>query len=118
MSTRITNLTSGLATLPSPYRGAIAPGRGAIVSDDPATVLANLGGVIQVEGVFRLDLTSEPGQPQYTANGTVSTKYSPDLPDPTTVGASATHPVIAIGPDGTLVSSDGTAWTNYEGVLT
>ena len=117
MSTRITNLTSGLATLPSPYRGAIAPGRGVIVSDAPATVLANLGGVLQVEGVFRLDLTSEPGQAANSANGTVSTKYTV-LPDPTTVGASATNPVIAIGPDGGFVSCNGIEWTNYEGQLT
>lgn len=65
MSTRIINLTPGLMTLPYPYRGAIGPGRGAIVSDDPATVLVNLGGIAQVEGVYRLDLTSEPGQAAY-----------------------------------------------------
>jgi hypothetical protein len=119
MSTRIINLTSGLATLPAPYRGALAPGRGGVLSDSPATVLANLGGVLQVEGIWRLDITDEPGQAAFDpAPGAPSAGYPSGLPDPTTVGASVANPVMAIGPSGALVYSDGTAWYNYEGALT
>jgi len=65
MSTRITNLTSGPASLPSPYRGIIAPGRGAIVSDSPPVVAEHFGGAVVIEGLFRLDWVTEPGQPQF-----------------------------------------------------
>ena len=65
MSTRITNITAGVATLPPPYRGSLVAGSGAIVSDEIATVLSNLGGPEKVLGTFRLDVTTEPGDPQY-----------------------------------------------------
>lgn len=92
MSTRIINLTPGLMTLPYPYRGALAPGRGGIVSDSPATVLANLGGVGQVEGVYRLDLTSEPGQAAFNPAGNLPTTAAVASADATPV-AIATIPV-------------------------
>lgn len=43
--TRITNRnTQGVVTLPLPYGNLLAPGGGVVVTDDAATVIANLGG--------------------------------------------------------------------------
>lgn len=90
MSTLIINVTGGAAALPPPYRGVLGPGRGAIVSDSPATVLANAGGADNVIGMFRLETSTSPGNaandPSTTA-GTPSYASSPvDLrPDPSTL---------------------------------
>ena len=115
MSTRLTNLTPALATLPYPYRGALAPGRGAIVSDSPATVLANLGGLYVVEGVFRLDLTSEPGQAAFDpAVGTPSVVYADEAARDAVTPAEGD---IAIVDNVQQHFSDG-AWRNSDGTTT
>jgi len=131
MSTRITNLTPGLMTLPAPYRGALGPGRGGVVSDSPATVVANLGGVLQTEGVYRFDLTSEPGQAQFNPSpGSPSFSYTSDgvggpiRPAASASGGTVASPVWAYstGPGGlgpnVPIYSDGVEWYDVAGNIT
>jgi hypothetical protein len=62
MSTVIFNLTPGPLTLPLPYRGVVAPGRGAIVSDSMQTVINNIG-LDSIIGMLRLEISTAPGNP-------------------------------------------------------
>jgi hypothetical protein len=61
MSTRVRNITGSAVNLPTPYRGLLGPGQGTILSDDPLTFIANVGGVRNVVGVFDIGPTVEPG---------------------------------------------------------
>lgn len=121
MSTRIINLTPGLMTLPYPYRGALAPGRGGIVSDSPQTVLDNLGGVNQVEGVYRLDLTSEPGQAAFDpAPAAPGVGYDAgSRPTPAASGGSPSAPVWIFNTTSNQPEwSDGVNWYDADGNIT
>lgn len=59
MPSLITNLSGYPLTLPEPYVVMLRPGQGVTVSDEPNTVITNLGGSARINGLLGVSLAPQ-----------------------------------------------------------